>query len=221
MLSLIPGPRRYVTMLHNHKLRILAISIVIGFCAQYIAAVCLAWMGLQFAVSIDESFDLDDVRSSRLDTMKISSKRLATGIDRMFGYCHVLEFWMYASAPETRYASGSILLPVNLEACQMTSGIPLQSVEGWMLISDLTQNKWRDHGVASICGMSVPIIPRTVQTLLNTAVFAIIMYVVWNTVGALIRRRRVRLNQCIRCGYDVRQCTICPECGMVRSLGKS
>jgi hypothetical protein len=51
--------------------------------------------------------------------------------------------------------------------------------------------------------------------LANTAFYAVILWAIWFTPGAIKRGLRTRRGACMRCGYDLRgaEHETCPECG--------
>jgi hypothetical protein len=50
---------------------------------------------------------------------------------------------------------------------------------------------------------------------INTIFYAVILWVLIATPGALSRKRRLRRGQCASCGYSLREnrSNVCPECG--------
>src|SRR5579862_6120484 len=78
-----------------------------------------------------------------------------------------------------------------------------------------------DHGVwigvLPVFGLVlVPYVPFWPGFALNTIFYAAIAWGLWQIPLAIRRRRRRRLNRCVKCGYDLKglaPASACPECG--------
>jgi hypothetical protein len=81
-----------------------------------------------------------------------------------------------------------------------------------------------DDGVR-IAGIHVPRIVLPIGFVVNTIVFALILWLPFSAPLGLRRRRRIRRGLCPKCGYDLRgsgpHTAACPECGTAVSLALS
>jgi hypothetical protein len=106
------------------------------------------------------------------------------------------------------HATGWPLLAASYEICmenntwtyQLRDGIPVQGTAG--------------RQVTEIRGL--PYRPLWPGFALNTLFYAAIAWGLWQVPLAIRRRRRRRLNRCMKCGYDRAGLALdaaCPECG--------
>ncbi len=60
---------------------------------------------------------------------------------------------------------------------------------------------------------TIPIQPILPGFLINTALYTLILYLLFTTPGRIRRRSRLRRHACLKCGYHIQNLTRCPECG--------
>ncbi len=78
----------------------------------------------------------------------------------------------------------------------------------------------RNVGATDPEGAALPIVPLWPGFALNTLFYAAIAWGLWQVPLAIRRRRRRRLNRCVKCNYDRTGLggaadAKCPECGAI------
>jgi hypothetical protein len=63
-------------------------------------------------------------------------------------------------------------------------------------------------------GLPVPILPLWSGLAINTLIYGAPVWLLLAVPGMLRRRKRRKQGRCLRCGYDLRGMTPCPECGV-------
>lgn len=61
--------------------------------------------------------------------------------------------------------------------------------------------------------VSLPLRPIPVPFILNSVIYAVLLYLPWTLMRTMKRRARISRSLCTRCKYPVRDLTTCPECG--------
>ncbi|MCI0363320.1 MAG: hypothetical protein L0219_05525 [Phycisphaerales bacterium] len=82
-----------------------------------------------------------------------------------------------------------------------------RSEDAWVVRMPMRTDTWQDP--------ALPLLPIWPGFAINTAFYALILWVLFAAPFALRRRRRIRRGLCSKCGYDLRGSNVsaCPECG--------
>ncbi len=62
-------------------------------------------------------------------------------------------------------------------------------------------------------GLALSLRPVPAPFILNSVVYAVLLYLPWTLTPTVRRRSRISRSLCTRCKYPVRDLTTCPECG--------
>ncbi len=62
-------------------------------------------------------------------------------------------------------------------------------------------------------GVALPLRPIPAPFILNSVIYAVLLYLPWTLIRIMTRRSRISRGLCTRCKYPVRDLTTCPECG--------
>lgn len=122
---------------------------------------------------------------------------------------------------ETRYVTRTGLRTVQ---SRYLVGGPLNAPPS----GPMSWSQWIDRGIRWPQAMStpggiiftLPLRPIWPGFLMSSITWAAVMWGASRGIGALRRRQRLRIGQCVKCRYQVDELAICPECGAANWGGR-
>lgn len=131
-------------------------------------------------------------------------------------------FWPTIGADSylyTEFAGGPTL---GNNVSRRFAGFPLRSMEGASYVDQQRRIGWSNtlmhvEGFWFIPNGKLPLRVRWPQTVVNAALYALLLAVAYRVGLSRVRTSRRRRQRCTNCGYDLRgsEHVKCPECGMV------
>jgi hypothetical protein len=100
-----------------------------------------------------------------------------------------------------------------LHIFRLRHGFPMRSLEGFARIDRKTTDLQGGSETFYLIDDRLPYRPLFVGTLVNTAFYALVLWLPFFGIGVLRRRRRIRRGLCPSCGYPMGTSGVCTECG--------